>query len=669
MSDTPPIPQPSVCPLCAVGCRLVPGESVEHGSTDDRARGAAGPVNPNGRLCRKGVGAYQVSSDDRLTEPVVHQDGGAVAVSWDTAYERVVDGLRDIKTAHGPDALAFLGAPHCTNEENYLLQKLARMLGTNNVDNRARLCHVSSTRALSERVGWPATTGSVADLDASDLILVAGANPAERQPIAFNSFVRPAVTDGATLVHVDPVGNRTTRLADYHVAPRPGMDGLVFDLLSALVADHGVGVDHEFIDERTRGYDAFAASIAELDRERAVATAGVDEATMLRIVDRLTAADRVAALVGTGIEGDQAGPNAAEALLNLLLLTGNLGRRGSGMYVLRGLVNEQGSTDAGCVPDRLPGHQPVTDSAARSRIATEWGIAPPVDPGMTASELLAAFGTEIRGAIVVGENPAISKRDPEWIRRRLDGLDLLVVLDIAPSETTRHADVVLPVAAGIEKPGTFTNLERRIQRSEPTRAPPEQVQSDFDVLCALGTRLFEAQAYFEYSAVGEVFDELTRVAPTHMGLSDVDIGPEGRQWPVDSDGVLYSELFDTPDGLAVFGTTQYEFGAKGGVDVSEPEGELQLITGGRASELDVDHSAADRRLRMHSADASDCGVESADTVRLSNGQVTVETPLELTDRIRRGSVYLPAETADPLLRHETSTVSVRPPSELEDESH
>jgi len=200
------------------------------------------------------VRAYRVGGDERLTEPMVRQDGGDLqAVSWEMAYERVVDGVQEIVATDGPNALAFLGAPHCTNEENYLLQKLARTLGTNNVDNRARLCHESSTRALSERVGWPATTGSLADLNASDLIVVAGANPAERQPIAFNSFVRPAVNEGATLVHVDPVGNRTTRLADYHVAPQPGMDALVFDLLSAGVLDSDRGVDHGFINERTRG--------------------------------------------------------------------------------------------------------------------------------------------------------------------------------------------------------------------------------------------------------------------------------------------------------------------------------------------------------------------------------------------------------------------------------
>jgi len=660
VSDTPS-PQPSVCPLCAVGCRLVSGD-------EGRARGSAGPANPNGRLCRKGVGAYRVGDNgsDRLTEPLVRQDGGLQAVSWETAYERVVDGVEDIKTTHGPNALAFLGAPHCTNEENYLLQKLARSLGTNNVDNRARLCHVSSTRALSERVGWPATTGSLDALTDADVILVAGANPAERQPIAFNSFVRPAVLDGATLVHVDPVGNRTTRLADYHVAPRPGMDALVFDLLSSAVLEASDGVDRAFITDRTRGYDSFAASIAGLDRERAVATAGVDDTTIRQVVDRIAESDRVAAFVGTGIESDEDEPNAAEALLDLLLLTGNLGRRGTGLYVLRGLVNEQGSTDAGCVPDRLPGHQPVTDSDARAAVASEWGVEPPAVPGKNASELLAAFGDEIRGAVIVGENPAISKRDPEWIRRRLDALDLLVVLDIVPSKTTSHADVVFPVAAGVEKTGTFTNLERRIQQSRPTRAPPETAQSDFDVLRELGSRLVADRELFDYAGVGDVFDELARVAPTHAGLSFDDIGPEGFQWPTDTDGVLYGDSFDTPDGLAVFRTAQCATETTDPIVDSKDAGRLQLVAGGRASEFDVDHSTSDLQLQMHPADARDRGIESDDPIVVSNGQVTIETKVEITGRIRQGTVYLPAAIADPFLRCEASTVTIRPASEPTD---
>ncbi|UPM45178.1 molybdopterin oxidoreductase family protein [Halocatena salina] len=635
----------TICPLCGVGCRLQPG-------TDGlRAQGAVGPANPNGRLCRKGIDAFAVVDEDRLTRPVVRRDSDWRAVSWSAAYDHVVDQFERLLDVHGPDTLGFLGAPHCTNEENYLLQKLARLLGTNNVDNRARHCHVSTTRVLSDRVGWPATTNRLADLSDADVIIVAGANPAERQPIAFNSFVRPAVNEGTTLIHVEPVGNRTTRLADVHIAPRPGMDALMFDLLSARVLEMD-GVDRDFVTRRTSGFEAFTATITEVDHETRISVADVDTDVVDDVARLIAGADRVAGMVGTGVEGSAGRTNASEAFFHLLLLTGNFGRRGTGLYVLRGLTNEQGAIDAGCVPDRLPGHQSVMDTEARERIASEWGDPPPSTPGKTAKELLASFGNDIRGALVVGENPAISKRDPEWVRQRLNALDLLVVLDLVSSETTRHADVVLPTATSVEKDGTLTNLERRVQRTRQTVPPPGQARPDFVILRDLGQRLIDARA-FDYSTVSTVFDELSRVAPTHTEISYADIDRHGRQWPFDSDGVLYEETFATPNGVAVFGSAQpmVELDAESG---------LQLVVGGRTSERHDDHRTNERTLRMHPADASERSIESADSVAVSHRSVTVEAPVQLASDLRRGTVYLPAEVADPLLRCETSTVTVRP---------
>jgi len=649
----------TVCPLCGVGCRLEAGDG-------SRARGVPGPANPEGRLCAKGVGAFD-AGDDRLTEPQVRRDGRLRPVSWETALNRAAAALTDVLAAAGPDGLAFLGAPHCTNEENYLLQKIARLLGTNNVDNRARLCHVSAARTLAERLGWPATTNGLADIGEADVIIVAGANPAERQPIAFNSFVRPAVRDGTTLVHVDPVGNETTRLADYHVAPRPGLDATVFDLLSARLLADGDGIDRAFVADRTRGFDGFRNSMAEYDQTRAAAAADVDggqsasagagetdgpneDNTVARVADELAAADAIAAMVGTGIEGGTA--DASAALLDLLLLTGSVGRPGTGLFILRGLANEQGAVDAGSVPDRLPGHQPVTDPVARDRVASEWGVTPPSTPGKNARELLAAFGEEVQGALVVGENPAISKREQEWLQRRLDGLDALVAVDIMPNGTTEHADVVLPAAAGVEKSGSRTNLERRVQRFPRAATPPGDARSDRTILSALGTRLTGDQAAFDYDGPAGVFDELTRVAPTHAGVTYADLGTGGRQWPFDADGVLYRRSFDTDDGLAPFGTVR----PVPEIDSAET---LSLVTGGRASEF-ADDASATPVLRLSTADAVERGISSGDEVVVTNGATELVVTARVDEETRTGTVYLPAIVADPLLRRSSSTVRVHP---------
>ncbi|PHQ46097.1 molybdopterin oxidoreductase [Halorubrum sp. C3] len=633
----------TVCSLCGVGCRLEPGDWP-------RARGVAGPANPNGRLCQKGVRAFE-PPEDRLETPLVRRDGELAPVSWSTAYDRLVESFREILATDGPDGLAFLGAPHSTNEENYLLQKLARLLGTNNVDNRSRLCHESTARVLSERVGWPATTNSLSSLPDADAIIIAGANPAERQPIAFNSFVRPAVKDGTTLVHIDPAGNRTTRLADIHVKPRPGMDALLFDLLSAQIHADERGVDRTFVDERTSGYEGFAESLADIAYDETLLAAGVEEATVKRVSDHLANADRVAGLVGTGIEGSPGDANAAAAILNLLLSTGNVGRSGTGLYILRGLANEQGATDAGCVPDKLPGHRPVIDPSARARVAEEWGTTPPSDPGVNAKEMLASFGDGIRGALAVGENPAISKRNPDWVRRRLEALDALVVVDVMLNETARHADVVLPAVTGAEKEGTFTNLERRIQRLQPVRTPPTQSRSDYAILTDIGVRLTDQPDEFDYDSVADVFDELSRLAPTHAGLSYDDLGAEGSQWPRDCGDVLYRDEFETADGLARFGSAQ---------PLIPPRSEdgFWLVTGGRMSEFHSDAFPDSPTLRINPTDARELGVEADETVAVSSDTTSVRTTVQFDDTVRRGAVYLPANVADPFLRDGATTVSI-----------
>ena len=631
----------TVCPLCGVGCRLEAGEGA-------RARGVPGPANPNGRLCGQGVGAFDVG-ENRLTEPLVRRNGTLEPVSWETALDRATELLTGVRTRAGADGLGFLGAPHCTNEANYLLQKIARMLGTNNVDNRARLCHVSAARTLADSFGWPATTNSLSDVGDADIIVVAGANPARRQPVAFNSFVRPAVAEGTTLVHVDPVGNETTRLADYHIAPRPGCDATVFDLLSARLLATDGGVDEAFVADRTRGFDEFRASIADLDSEQARVDAGVSTETMADVAAELAAADRVAAMVGTGIEGD--GPDASAALVDLLMVNGGVGRPGTGLFVLRGLANEQGATDAGCVPDRLPGYQPVTDAAARNHVAAEWGVTPPSTPGKNARELLGAFGRSVHGTLVVGENPAVSKRDEEWVKARLDALDALVVADVMPNSTTEHADVVLPAAAGVEKAGTLTNLERRIQRVQRGTTPPGDARTDRTILAALGARLTRDSTAFDYDGPGAVFEELTRVAPTHAGISFDDIDAGGRQWPVDSDSVLYRTTFDTPDGLAQFGTARP-------LPARDLTDDMRLVTGGRASEFAEDAPPA--LLGLAPADAARRGVDSGDTVLVTDGTVDLQVTVRVDEGTREGTAYLPAPVADPLLRSDGSTVTVRP---------
>ncbi|GGL64904.1 molybdopterin oxidoreductase family protein [Halocalculus aciditolerans] len=640
--------QSTVCPMCAVGCQL----TVSGGSPDaGRASGRAGPANPQGTLCRRGIRAPRVlGDDDRLDAPLVREDGELVEADWETALDRATDGLGGVVAEAGADALAFLGAPHCTNEENYRLQKLARVLGTNNVDNRARACHDAAAGALEARFGYPATSFAAEDVLETDLLLAVGANPAVQQPVFFDSFVRPAVNErDATLVQVDPQANETTRLADHHVAPRPGADALLLQAVCARLAERG-DVDESFVAARTTGDEVYREALADVDAAEAAAETGVPPEAVDALADAVADAERVAVLAATGVENDDgATPNA---LLDLLTLTGNVGEPGTGFAILRGLANEQGASDVGCRPTGLPGHAALDDAAARERLADAWGVAPPETPGLTEREALEGFGERVRGALVVGENPAVSKYDEEWVADRLDALDSLVVLDVFESETTAHADVVLPAAVGLEKGGTVTSLDRRVQTLTPVAEPPGDARSDHAILGALARRLAPDPDCFA-GDVAETATELAAVSPLHGDLDD------GERWPPTGSGsgtdTLYAESFATPDGKAAFSTPDVSVSAL-------PEGAFALVVGSRAGGFGA-AGEGDDRLRLNPTDAAELGVADGEAVTVTpadGGDAAVEVVADVTDAMRAGTVALHADVADPLVRAGATAVRITP---------
>ncbi|MGA9399748.1 molybdopterin oxidoreductase family protein [Haladaptatus sp.] len=534
----------SVCPRCSVGCRV---------RYSERRGGAVGcegaPVNSQGRLCANGIHAFDVlDAENRLTTPLIRKDGDLVPATWDDAFARIEDGFETLLDRHGPDSLTFFGAPRCTNEENYLFQKLARVLGTNNVDNRARICHGSVVRAMVERLGSPGMTNTLNDLTEADVFLVVGANPAAQQPIAFNSYVRPTVNDGATLIHADPQANETTRIADVHIAPDLGTDAVFVNAVVAQVLEMGLE-DGEFIAERTTDFDSFARSMERLDLDAAAERTGVEAETVRRVAREFASADRAAVIVGTGAEADDhRGTAIPDALIDLLLVTGNLGKPGTGMNLLRGLTNEQGANDVGCRPWTLPGFRPISDDYARANVEAVWGTEIPTTPGISELDAVRAFGESIRGAYVIGENPAVEKRDTQAVARSLASLDFLLVQEVFPTETVEHADVVLPATLWAEKGGTVTNLDRQVQRRRPLRTPPEGVRRDLDIIAEIGNRLTDVR--FEYDSPEAVFDELTRLNPLYGGMSYDGIGNASQRWPFPEGAekgidILHAERFRT----------------------------------------------------------------------------------------------------------------------------
>ena len=642
-------PVTTICPQCAVGC------SLRYDERTGRATGVEGaPVNREGRLCPKGIAAFDALDEERLTDPLVRVDGDLEPASWETTYDRIEAGFRGVIREHSPEALAFLGAPRCTNEENYLFAKLARVLGTNTVDNRARICHDVTVSAMTERLGSGGMTNSLEDLEEADAFLVVGSNPAAQQPIAFNSYIRPAVNDGATLIHVDPRANRTTRAADVHLAPRPGTDALFVTLLAGAVLEADL-IDESFVRERTTGFESYAEELRALDITAHAPRTGVDAEQIRETARAFGRADRAAVVVGTGIERETQNASAADALLNLLFLTGNLGRRGTGMNLLRGLVNEQGANDMGARPTTLPGYREVSDPQVRSDVAAVWGVEPPAAPGLSELDAVRAFGESIRGAFVLSENPAVSKLDDALVEEGLDSLDFLLVQDRSMTETAAHADVVLPASAWAEKRGTVTNTDRQVQLLRPARTPPENARRDRRIIQEIGERLTDVR--FDYDSPNTVFHEITAVNPLYAGMSYKGISHRSQRWPFPAGAdtgtnVLHRERFANGKRRAAFVPVSDGFRD---TPAETDENTLTMLTRNRVNESD--QPTADSR---SSSDVVDCGtcwihpsdarardIEDGNSVVVTRDDITVLAETRLTTDVRIHTVFLDIDRTNP----------------------
>lgn len=648
----------TICPFCGVGC------GVRYDPEQGKGVGWNAPVNRRGELCPKGVAAFDTEGhDQRLTAPLVRNSAGElVEASWSEALDKVESGFREILDSHGPDALAFFASSNCTNEENYLVQKLARALGTNNVDNCSRLCHSSTVAAMTDRFGTGAMTNSIADLPDAEAFLVAGANPAEQHPVIFSSYVAPALKRGATLIHVDPRANATTRYADYHLPVKPGYDIPLLNAMCAVAVRENLA-DEVFLAERVEGVAEFRKWLESVDVDAAAELAGVDPSELRDAAHDYAGVERAAVFTGMGMSQHHCGTANVHALLNLALLTGNVGKRGAGVNPLRGKNNVQGAGDVGALPDTLPGYRDVTDDEGRETISEVWGFEPPKTPGLTEVEATHRFGDEVLGAFVLGENIAATEPNANRVAAQLDSLDLLVVQDIFPTETTAHADVVLPASSWAEKAGTVTNTDRQVQRMRAVAELPGDARRDFELLCELSERLVGDEISFDYTGPRDVFEELTSVTPIYGGMSYEGIGERSQQWPFpegaeSGEAVLHRETFGDGSKRARLEPVEH-------VEPADEVGddELVLTTGRVLSHYNS--GAVTRRsgiltrlrsedaLQIHPDDASARGIDGGDRVVVENDRGRVEAMADVTPAIRRGTVFLTFHFADPLVNRLT----------------
>ncbi|MGB9872701.1 MAG: formate dehydrogenase subunit alpha [Anaerolineae bacterium] len=638
-----------LCPYCGAGCRL--GLRVEDGRAVGVEYLTDHPV-ALGALCPKGNVAHEIiGHPDRLQRPLVRENGQFREVGWDEALDRVARNLRRIHRERGPNALGFLASAKATNEENYLFQKLARLLGTNNVDHCARLCHAPSVVGLRRALGSGAMTNPIPDLANSRCILIIGSNFAENHPVV-TRWVWEAKDRGAFVVVADPRCTPTARMADLYLPLRPGTDVALLNGMAAAILREGLA-NYDFIAARTEGVEGLRAVLTDFTLELAASVTGLPPGDILRAARAYARSPASALLYCMGVTQHTVGTDNVLACANLALLCGQVGRPGTGLFPLRGQNNVQGASDMGALAELLPGYVPVADAEGRRRLAQLWRREDlPDSPGLSVVELMeAALEGRVRAMVVMGENPVVSDPASGETMRALEGLEFLVVQDLFLTETARLAHVVLPAACWAEKSGSYTNTERRVQWSPKAVEPPGEARPDLDIIGELGRRL---GLWKRVPGPEAVLAEINRAVPAYGGITPerLQAAPEGIFWPSPDSThpgtpILHRERFATPSGRGRFYSVAYQ------PPPEQPDAHFSLwMTTGRVV-VHYNSGSLSRRLpklaayapevwvAIHPQDARRLGVQDGEVVRVRSPRGDVQARVQLSDHVQPGLVFLP----------------------------
>jgi len=516
----------TICPYCGVGCRIVLNIK------DNRVvktTGRAGLGVNQGLLCVKGrFGEDFVQNKDRLTTPLIKKKGKFRKAGWEEALNLVAKRLSEIKAKYGAHALAGLSSAKCTNEENYIMQKFVRaVLGTNNVDHCARLCHASTVAGLARAFGSGAMTNSIVEIEYADTIFVIGSNTTECHPI-IGASIKRAVAAGKKLIVADP---RYIELADYatvYLPQKPGTDVALINAMMNVILSEELE-DSRFITQRTEGIEDIRQAVKSYTPQMAEKITGVPAEDIQKAARIYAQAKSASIIYSMGITQHTTGTDNVLSLANLAMLTGNVGKESSGVNPLRGQNNVQGACDLGALPNVYSGYQKVDIPKIRKKFEKAWGVKLPSKPGLTVVEIMNAAGKgKVKGLYIMGENPLLSDPDVNHVRKALKKLDFLVVQDIFLTETAELADVVLPACGFAEKDGTFTNTERRVQLLQKVLDPPGESRLDWDVLSEVAQRMGYKMSY---PNAAEIAEEIASLTPIYGGITHDRLGEEELQWP------------------------------------------------------------------------------------------------------------------------------------------
>ncbi len=641
----------TTCPYCGTGCNFYL-LSDEQGRLSGVEPAGQHPTS-RGQLCIKGWNAHAfVNHPDRLTVPQVRHNGQLTTNDWDTALHLVHAKLQEIADKYGPDSLMFLSSAKVSNEENYLLMKLARAgYGTNNIDHCARLCHSSTVTGLVETLGSGAMTNSLSCFDQTELIFVIGSNTTEQHPL-IGSRILQAVQRGAKLIVADSRKIRLTKHADLHLRHQNGSDVALLNGMMRQILQEG-REDRDFIERRTENFPELLQSLQPFSPEHVAKITGLPPEQIVAAAQLFGKAEKAMIVYAMGITQHSHGVDNVRAISNLALLTGNLGRPGTGINPLRGQNNVQGACDMGALPDVFTGYQKVADPAAREKFSNAWGVTVPEAPGLMATHAIeAAASGKVRGMLILGENPMLSDANQALVKKALGKLDFLAVIDIFPTETAQFADVILPAACYAERDGSFTSTERRVQRGRKAIAPPGKAMADWQILCEL---LHRSGLPADYSNPAEIMSEITALTPSYGGIDYQRLDGTGLQWPcpdAEHPGTPILHTEQCTRGKGHFSPVDYRPPA----ELPDTDYPFLLNTGRtyfhwhtgsmtRRSHL-LDREERQAFVEINPDDAKILQISTQQQVRISSRRGTIDCTAQVTDKVPPGQVFIPFHFAE-----------------------
>ena len=627
----------TICGFCGVGCSFVMG-SVDGQIVEVNPSHKENTVNRSS-LCVRGHFAHDyLNVFDRLSMPLIRKNGELSPATWDEALDVVAQGLISMKKKYGPQSVAFLGSSKCSIEENYIFQKMARViLGTNNIDNGSYVSERAVINLVSERLDGGGRIKPLLGLEEAEIVFVIGADPTETVPVVGYYLKRASRIKGVPLIVADPRKTGLVPFSSLWIAVSPNSDVELINGIAALLLKKDA-VDSSFIDKFTQGFDNYRDGLSALDLERACRVTGVDMGSMEQAADLLRG-KKIAFVIGHGILQQKYGASAMDALINLALMTGSLGGEDRGFYFLARENNEAGALDMGTVPDFLPGRRPFLDNVDRKYWEKLWEVKLSPDPGLSLIRMIEeAEKGNLKALYVMGENPLRSLPQPERVRNALNNLELLVVQDILVTETTHLAHVVLAGATFSEKGGTFTNMEGRIQTFEPVVSPPGEAKQDWEVLSLLFERMDYPDGNLSlqkiraeisrripmYSELGKVREESWIRETSNLSLFHPD--GEGESIPFSHVISMEDQAFDEEYPFtAILGSLKYHLGSGTRTGFSKRIRDFGL----------------DGEVEISPEDGTRLNLKAGDKIRISSPHGSIEREITLKRGLRPGCIFIP----------------------------